>query len=176
MKDLINEAMSLTGRMTRDEVAWVYEQAKGHKIAIEIGVYRGRTTKILANICEKVFCIDPYFADIDMQYFLDNLRFEIEQNKILLIRQKSCDAIPFLRRNMQKADLIWIDGDHGYECVKQDIQNYIPLLSDDGILIGHDGNNKGQPGVDKALKECIPDFKPGVRSTWLWTKSANMPK
>lgn len=35
-------------------------------------------------------------------------------------------------------DLIFIDADHRYSYVKQDIENYLPKVRDGGILCGHD--------------------------------------
>jgi len=49
-------------------------------------------------------------------------------------------------------DLIFIDGDHQYEGVKKDFENYRPLLSDRGVIIFHDVDPdhtfKGGPGGD----------------------------
>jgi hypothetical protein len=43
-----------------------------------------------------------------------------------------------VRAFCDKFDLIFIDGDHGYEGVKKDFENYRPLLSDRGVVLFHD--------------------------------------
>jgi predicted O-methyltransferase YrrM len=35
-------------------------------------------------------------------------------------------------------DFIYIDGDHSYNAVKQDLEMYLPKLKDNGIIGGHD--------------------------------------
>lgn len=36
------------------------------------------------------------------------------------------------------ADLIFVDGNHSYDFVKRDLENYWPILKDGGFLTGHD--------------------------------------
>lgn len=47
---------------------------------------------------------------------------------------------------------LFIDGDHSYESVKQDINNYYPKISDGGYLAFHD---YGRFGVTKAVDEFL---------------------
>jgi len=66
------------------------------------------------------------------------------------------------------ADLIFIDGNHDYDDVKQDIHNFFPLLSPSGLMFGDD---YGWAGVKKAVDEFAAEhnlrvFSPGHR-TWL---------
>lgn len=52
-------------------------------------------------------------------------------------------------------DLLIIDGDHSYEGVKADIDNYLPLLRKGGFLLLHDSilPDWGVPRMVKELKE-----------------------
>jgi predicted O-methyltransferase YrrM len=43
-----------------------------------------------------------------------------------------------VRSFCKEFDLIFIDGDHRYEGVKRDFENYRPLLSDRGVILFHD--------------------------------------
>lgn len=54
-----------------------------------------------------------------------------------------------------KADLIFIDADHSYESVKQDIKNWRPKVRKGGILAGHDYT---WPGPRKAALETFTDL------------------
>jgi hypothetical protein len=55
------------------------------------------------------------------------------------IKSTSVDAYYdfFIRQNI-KIDVLFIDGDHSYEGVKQDFELYSNILSDNGIIIIHD--------------------------------------
>ncbi len=52
-------------------------------------------------------------------------------------------------------DFVFIDGDHTYEAVRDDIQAWLPKLKPGGLLCGHDYSNPGWPflGVDQAVNE-----------------------
>jgi hypothetical protein len=46
--------------------------------------------------------------------------------------------------------LIYIDGDHEYEAVNADIRAWVPLLSNEGVILGDDYD---WPGVQRAATE-----------------------
>jgi hypothetical protein len=50
-------------------------------------------------------------------------------------------------------DLVFIDGNHGYTYVKEDIKCWLPLVRNGGVLIGHDYGSKNYPGVKMAVDE-----------------------
>lgn len=52
-------------------------------------------------------------------------------------------------------DLVFIDGDHSYEAVKQDVLGWLPKVKDSGILCGHDAN---RPSVLQAVDECLVSY------------------
>lgn len=51
-------------------------------------------------------------------------------------------------------DLIFIDANHEYECVKRDIETWLPRVREHGIICGHD-LTAAFPGVAQAVNECI---------------------
>lgn len=53
--------------------------------------------------------------------------------------------------------MIFIDANHTYEAVKEDIAAWWPRLMPDGVMIGHDYRTKNFPGVDQAVKEAFGD-------------------
>jgi len=69
-------------------------------------------------------------------------------------------------------DLVFIDGDHEYESVRDDIAAWLPKVRAGGWLGGHDYMKKGGgfPGVHEAVDEAFPE---GVEldedSTW-WVR------
>lgn len=52
-------------------------------------------------------------------------------------------------------DLVFVDGDHHYEQVKRDLENYWPKLKAGGVLLGHDYQSTPHPGVKRATDEVF---------------------
>lgn len=115
---------------------------------IEIGCWLGNSTSILAKY-GSVICIDTfmgvkgvqqlvdYAKNTDVYFdFINNMRELGLELKITTFCMESNEAHKFLKDNSY--DLIFIDGDHRYEQVKNDIENYLPKLKDNGIICGHD--------------------------------------
>lgn len=103
---------------------------------------------------QKVFEGNPDFnwGDIGTTYLVDacngvggpnDLEDEnsLFRNKFYprLIKATSVDAYyDFFVRQDIKIDLLFIDGDHSYEGVKQDFELYSKLLSENGVIVLHD--------------------------------------
>lgn len=66
-------------------------------------------------------------------------------------------------------DLIFIDAQHTYENVSEDIRHWAPKLRDTGILGGHDLYDRVFPGVRKAVEEVGVPYEAGPGHTW-WFK------
>lgn len=76
-------------------------------------------------------------------------------------------------------DWLFIDGDHSYEGVKKDYENYSPLLSSDGYCIFHD--IFGESGVSQLWKDikigkpvieiCHPKYNLGIGIIQNWTRN-----
>lgn len=64
-------------------------------------------------------------------------------------------------------DMIFIDGDHNYEAVRKDFEDWFPFVKKDGFILFHDSrkeegtpehtHNKGWPGPTKLAKELMKD-------------------
>lgn len=68
-----------------------------------------------------------------------------------------------------RVSFIYIDGDHRYEAVRQDIAGYWPLVAPSGLLAGHDYN---LAGVQQAVHEFADPRKLTVYAmsgaAWSW--------
>ncbi len=51
--------------------------------------------------------------------------------------------------------LIYVDGDHGYTGVREDLENSLRLLSDDGVLFADDVQHPAYPGATQALGDFL---------------------
>ncbi len=67
-------------------------------------------------------------------------------------------------------DLIFIDAQHTYENVSEDIRNWAPKLKATGIMGGHDLYDRAFPGVRKAVEETGVPYESGPGHTWWFTE------
>lgn len=130
------------------------ESGKAIKSYLEIGVAAGGTTSI----------INHFFAPEKMVLIDDNKHHKAHLRPGILADVKREEIIGNSRDQVviEKAlgdyDLMVIDGDHLYEGVKADIDNYSPMLSENGFLILHD-SALPQWGVPRAVKELKENMK-----------------
>jgi SAM-dependent methyltransferase len=170
----IRHKMNIRGWMSEHELAWLSEQTA--YTVIEIGCAYGRSTFALADRAKRLYAVDTWqgspaelktnhkdYAELDgdfaMVAFCANLGVYIRRGTVVPLRMHSRNAAQVLTDWGVFADLIFIDGDHDYEAVKEDIRLYQPLLREGGILCGHDYGDSNWPGVRKAVDELIPNVK-----------------
>ena len=129
---------------------------------VEIGCAAGNNTlNVLKklNVSEYII-IDPYdkyeddYNDYDRKR-LTSMRIEAKNklsaysDKLTWIYDYSDNAVNKIKG---KIDFIYIDGNHSYEYVLSDMENYSKLLTSKYVFGGHDID---QPGVSKAFIEFI---------------------
>jgi predicted O-methyltransferase YrrM len=136
------------------------------KTMIEIGSFVGESTVLFAQSFKEVIAVDPFmegYDDLDPTSYLFEFKNVYQtyldrtgdHQNIKTIVSTSDDAVEKLQGS--KYDFIYIDGLHTYEGVKTDIQNYLPLVKDGGVIGGHDYTNEHEHlvGVYKAVNEMF---------------------
>ena len=140
-----------------------------YKIICEIGVWDGFNLKnLLKSKANKVYGVDPYcfefINDKKIKYTINEIniifnevkKLEVIFKNLKIIKKKSEEAVNFFNDNY--FDFIYIDGNHTYDYVKNDLNLWFPKLKLNGILAGHDYCNytfkNGEKfGVIKAVNE-----------------------
>jgi hypothetical protein len=113
-------------------------------IGVEIGVQAGINAESIMRTLEMrmLYLIDPYEP-----YAQDGIEFEGKGREQAMSRLwKFRDRIRFIQLKAEDAvesvpsglDFVYIDGNHQYEHVKEDIENYYRKVKMGGILGGHD--------------------------------------
>ena len=120
---------------------------------LEIGSWKGGSTAIMAfayNPDGVIYCVDTWGGSpgewnvevvqkYDVAYmFLRNMALMRLLDRVRMIKCTSHKASTLFPDNT--FDLIFIDGDHRYEGVKQDLDDFYPKLKIGGIICGHDLN------------------------------------
>jgi predicted O-methyltransferase YrrM len=155
-----------------DELTWLAEQAEKCQNVAEIGSWLGSSTRALAdNTQGLVFAVDTFKGSPELMERInahepDWLYNTFKQNtsdasNVITCRMTSLEAAHMFRD--VTFDLVFIDANHEYEHVCDDILAWRPLVRTGGILAGHD---REWDGVKKAVNELIPFPKVAVGAIW----------
>lgn len=134
---------------------------------VEVGVFKGEFAKELIKIFspKKIYLVDIFqghakSGDKDGNNYqvvnLDNefikLKKEYDTNPSVDIIKS--DSKTFLKELPDNSiDLIYIDGDHSYEGVKNDLQLSFSKVKNNGYICGHDYIEPRFKGVVRAVNE-----------------------
>lgn len=172
----IRRALTIDGWMSPEELLWLAERAAEHTDIVEIGAFLGRSScAIASNTKGRLTCVDTWNGLIAIQsqpqksadQMFDDFRFNlIGLDNVGALRMSSLDAAAEARKHGVMFDMVFIDAEHDYENVKEDIRAWTPLIKPGGLLCGHDYAD-GWPGVVKAVDEWVVGRKI-VEGTSLW--------
>ena len=108
----------------------------------EIGTASGGTLFLLTTVCRP----DAVLISVDLGLPLERSwiysRFRTRKQRIISVRRDSQAAktVQRVRSSLRgkSLDLLFIDGDHEYDAVKSDFNNYRPLVRPGGLIVFHD--------------------------------------
>ena len=151
-----------------------------NKIMIEIGCYQCESTEVFAQTFDNIYAVDSWQNGYDpydhssyvTEMSLVEKAFDVRMSKydgIIKIKDTSTN---FLQKFDGVVDFVYIDGNHQYEAIINDLR----LSAKVAKYIG--GHDWGMPGLFKALVEFldlekIEDIKDVVvypDSSWILTK------
>jgi SAM-dependent methyltransferase len=129
---------------------------------LEIGSWTGESSAIIANVCKEfggsLYCVDwwqgsesePFLKDIAateniFATFESNIRSQGLSDYVNVLKMRSSSAAGILKDDY--FDFVFIDADHCYCSVVEDIQNYRSKVKVGGIFAGHD--------CEMLLKDCV---------------------
>jgi predicted O-methyltransferase YrrM len=115
----------------------------GAKTIVEIGVYEGATTSLLAahaDVGAVVYGVDPFFHGRLGVCWGEAIARSVNRRKIAsgsvkLVKKFSYEAVPDVP---MPVDFIFVDGDHSLEGIKRDWETWAPLMRPGAIFALHD--------------------------------------
>ena len=161
-----------------------------HKVGAEVGVFRGRNAgRLLAGLpgLERLYCVDTWESCEEYQRVRrgseDREAYVLDFDEIFACYKTAVapygERAVALRMSSEEAaqqvpdeslDFVFIDANHAYEYVKQDIELWMPKLRPGGLVSGHDYENdttKPSWGVKKAVDEAFGNRAVvGADRTW----------
>ena len=122
----------------------------GFKIGVEIGTSKGMYAKWLLHKVKdlKLYCVDPwkvYDACVEMHEkegqkvwdgFYEETKKRLEGMNVEIIRKFSMDGVKDFVDN--SLDFVYLDGNHTFEFVINDIAEWSKKVRPGGIISGHD--------------------------------------
>ena len=150
------------GTMVRGLIELMYDIGimSNHRelTGVEIGCHRGESALIISSFpfIKKLTCVDL------LQYpeFEQRLKEKINSNVVNFVQASSIEYADLIENN--SVDFVYIDAEHDYDSVKQDLSVWFPKVKVGGFLAGHDYNKKQFPGLVKA----VWDFQKDVSESW----------
>ena len=188
----INKALKHKGRPYHIENCTSTDLAKfikdyGCKVGVEIGVYKGEYTKVLAETGMTIYGVDPWgmFADYPnlKPRFLERQRFVHEHaekylkdyKNVQLIRKTSMDAA--IAFPVESIDFVYIDGNHKFKYMAEDLYEWAKRVKVGGIIAGHDYyNSKDMPGALVRCKDVIDAYIKSYHIESFYTLAGDEPR
>jgi len=191
----VKKTYDRTSCATKRDLASLVNNIHPNGVGVEIGVLRGDYSKMILEEWKngKLYLVDTWrhiseYVDMngrDDQYHYDCMietakNIKPYQNRAHMIRMGSVDAAKLFPDGY--FDFIYIDADHSYEAVKQDLEVWWPKIKKGGIFSGDDfipedgdiwlvnnsdGSSQyaGKFGVRKAVTEFSNEYGLKIYST-----------
>jgi predicted O-methyltransferase YrrM len=163
LRSIVGKAIAICTQTTIHERLLLYDIARSsiqNGCFIEIGSYLGASAVVLAAAMKchrggRVYCVDTWQntsmsegARNTYDLFIKNTR---KWSNIIVPIVGLSSQVEINIKNI--IDFVFIDGDHSYHAVKQDIEKYGDLVRQGGFLALHD--QAYYPSVTKALGDFI---------------------
>lgn len=154
----------------------------GAEIGTEHGFYAGKLCQ--ANPQLKLYCVDPYVVIPYYEGYKDqeqvNVHYEAAKKRLApydcdILKMTSMEAVKRFYPN--ELDFVFIDGDHYFEYVVNDIIYWTKIVRPGGIVFGHDYSD--QFHVKQAIHAYTDAYKikpwfilntKGLIDSWLFIK------
>ena len=171
--------------------------ARAHKM-VEIGTGYGACTCLMlmsSPPSATVYSVDPFLKDthgtwtssekLARTYVQNAARvLKFDAARWTLMAMYSDEAAQKLTAAGTRVDLVFVDGDHTYKGVMQDVESWLPLLRVGGVMLLHDSRrlpgkpkaefHRGWPGPTRAARTLKKDPRvklvENIHSFTIWEK------
>ena len=117
----------------REEFGKLYQEYYKKGIGAEIGVESGFNALDIAKEWKgKILCVDNWNIEPVYKVAIENLKGD----KFVITKGLSVDVAKDIKDG--SLDWVYIDAEHDYQSVKDDLEAWYPKVRDGGVISGHD--------------------------------------
>lgn len=157
-----NPGGGIDGWMTDQEREFLYVNASRYCDVVEVGSWKGRSTRELLLSGAQVYAVDHWKGCPEIEHMVDGTEYEqFIMNvggfkNLRVVKKPSLEAVKDFCGNgnglPKSVDMVFIDAGHDYESVKADIKAWSPKAK--RMICGHDYSIEF-PGVVRAVHEAF---------------------
>jgi predicted O-methyltransferase YrrM len=128
----------------------------GFRKGAEIGVDMGHFSEVLCQLNPeaKIYVIDPWQGEYEPHYEIAKTRLVPYNCEI--IKKTSLEACKDF--GDESLDFVYIDADHSYKSVSEDIENWSRVVRKGGIISGHDYGHYKYKDRNLGSKRAINEY------------------
>jgi len=132
-------------------------------VGLEIGVARGENAHSILRLLpmKRLYLVDFYMDYVENGQQLSYAELKDEAlrsfngfSQVVFIQKPSAEAVGDIQ---EKLDFVYIDGNHDYDYVKSDLENYFSMVKEGGVIGGHDYTPLNKDDVVRAVNEFVAE-------------------
>lgn len=142
---------TIDGWMEQDELIWLYEMASTMTSVVEVGCWKGRSTRALLEGCKgPVHAVDhfhgspgesrnegdPHFEATYVDIYSVFIKNLMHYPNLIVHRMSSHYAANYVLNKGRSIDMVFLDGGHDQESIEEDLDCWAPIAAK--IICGHD--------------------------------------
>ena len=150
--DIVNSRPQVTQQVRAELVDFLNLLIDNNvKNVLQIGLGHWASTHfILSLLVDRVTTVE-YDAE-----FINRYKKEMDESFETVLQG---DSTVIFKQINEQFDAVFIDGNHSYDYVKKDLENYYPKVKNGGIIALHDANFEGERyGTPRVLRESDYDW------------------
>ena len=136
---------------------------RGAEIGVAYGFFSKRLLEEIPNL--NLICVDPWLRRRRPEAYAEAIKVLLPYPGATIIQAFSMDAVRLIP--YEWLDFVYIDADHTYESVQNDIQEWTKRVRKGGIVSGHDyyEGRSHTMGVIQAVDEYIKEHQYELKLT-----------
>jgi predicted O-methyltransferase YrrM len=144
--------------MPRPMIKYLVRLNRSGLVGAEVGVSQGNNALSMFDVLDikRLYLVDPYLP-YDEKDMVNKIHIDFKEQAFVNLKRKPVVwfvgfSVVGAKTINEPLDFVYIDANHDYQYVKEDIEAWYPLLKVGGVIGGHDFNWK-EDGVIKAVTE-----------------------